>query len=134
MAGQSEDNSKWENALNEGLLWACIASFASLVIFLILCWLNEISGVDILFLSYLFYPARIISEYLIARQILCNENVFGFFLIGISAPWMIIGLILGMVRGYFFRPSALSERDGCLKASFYFVLAVIAGVALIFIY
>jgi len=134
MAGQGENNSKWENALNEGLLWACIASFASMVIFLLLLVLSETCGIEIFILSCLFYPAKIIPEYLIARQILCNENVFGFFLIGISAPWMVIGLILGMVRGYFFKPSAMSERDGCLKASFYVVLAVLAGVALIFIY
>ena len=118
MAGQSENNSKWKTALKEGLLWACIASFASLVIYLIILALSETCDFEIYILSCLYYPAKIIAEYLIARQILCNENVFGFFLIGISAPWMIAGLLLGMVRGYFCSPSAMSEKDGCLKASF----------------
>lgn len=134
MACQSEYNSKWETALGEGLVWACIAFTASLVLFLIIAGLSEACGVEILFLPYLYYPSYIIAEYLIARQILCNENVFGFLLIAVSAPWMIIGFIFGMGRGFFFRPSSMSEKDGCLKTSFYVVLAALVGVVLILVF
>jgi hypothetical protein len=134
MSYQTDNTSKWETAFGEGLVWACIAFPASLVIFLMLWWLSQAFDLEIYILSCLFYPAKIISEYLIARQILCNENIFGYLLIAVSAPWMVIGFIFGACRGFFFKPSAMAERDGCLKTSFYVVLAAIIGVVLIFVY
>lgn len=133
MSYQIKYDIRWETALKEGLVWACIACFASWVIFLILCCLNAACGVELLLVGYLYYPAKIIADYLCSRRILSNENVMGFLLIAVSAPWMITGFMFGACRGFFFRPSSMSEKDGCLKASFYIVLATIIGVVLIFL-
>lgn len=129
MAYQNENNSKWGTAFKEGLVWACIAFIGSWgVFFVVLCLFGRET------LRILFAPSIAISDYLILKDILSNENMLGSVLIALVVPWMIIGFIAGALRGFFFRPSAMSEKDGCLKASFYVVLAVLIGVALIFIY
>lgn len=131
MASEIE-NSKWETALEEGLLWACIAFASSLAVFFLLAILDETLGFGLL--RGFFAPSIALCDHLILKGILSNENFLGALLIAFAAPWMIIGFVLGALRGCFCKPSALSEKRGCLLMSFYVVIAVLIGVALILVF
>ena len=131
MASEIENNT-WETALEEGLLWACIAFASSLAVFFSLAFLDETLGFGLL--RGFFAPSNALCDYLILKGILSNENFLGALLIAFAGPWMVIGFILGAFKGCFFKPSALSEKRGCLLTSFYLVIAVLIGVGLILVF
>jgi len=129
MTYQSEDNSKWETALGEGLVWACIAFTVGWVVFFVALCLVDAETLRILFL-----PSVLFSDYLISKDILSNENMMGSVLITLVAPLVVIGFITGAFRGFYCGASAMCEKRGCLLTSFFVLLATLAGVILILVF
>ena len=133
MASESANNT-WETALEEGLLWACIAFASSWAVFFGLAFLDETLGREFGLIKTLFSPVGVMTDYLRVKGFISPDNWPGGLLVCYAAPWMMIGFVLGTFRGYFFKPSALSEKRGCLLTSFYVVIAVLMGVGLILVF
>ena len=134
MTRQNEHNSKWETALEEGLVWACIAFVASWVIFIILCFLDSSCGIELDLIKRLFNPVGVMTDYLSLKGIISRDNWPGGMLVCYAAPLMVMGFIAGALRGFYFGSSVMSEKRGCLLTSFYVVLAALAGVSLILVF
>lgn len=134
MACKGDCSSKREAALMEGLVWACIAFILSWVIFIVLCLLDSSCGVELNLIKTLFYPVGVMTDYLSVKGILSRDNWPGGMLLCYVAPWMVIGFIIGALRGFCFGASGLSVNRGCLLTSFYVVLAVLAVVILILVF
>ena len=133
MSNQYEKKTVLRAAIAEAVVWACIAFSASWVVFFIGSIIQESAGYKCEILRVLFYPVDATTKCLISKNIISSENWPGGLLIGCAIPWMIAGFLFGFYRGASSRPSAMSEKPGCLMASAVVILMALIVTVLLFV-
>lgn len=134
MSTQIGRRMEWRALLAEGLVWACMAFTGCWIVFFLASLIQESSGFNCSILKGLFSPIGTAMKYLVSKGVISSENWPGGLLVCWATPWMIIGFLLGIYRGYVCGYSTMAGKSGCLLMSAVVVLTALIAVVFLFVF